>query len=224
MIMLHDIGENPGIYTISGQRFLSLAKPNIRRLSFDDGYLSVADSLLEVFGRQKCSLKVILFLVVGKIGQANDWDKEGEFVGKALLTWEQARQLKLHGVEFGSHSLTHPDLTKLTQKALELEINESKRILEEELEMVISTFAYPFGLWNQRVIDTVKKAGYQWAVTASGRVWEGIGNPYRQRRIEIRGIDPDWVVRLKMSFLYDTKGIWELPTLLLEKYALMRRR
>jgi peptidoglycan/xylan/chitin deacetylase (PgdA/CDA1 family) len=157
---------------------------------------------------------------VAKITGVNDWDRSGELTGKPLLTWEQIGELRKLGVRFGSHSLTHTDLTKLDDAGLEREVKESKRILEEQLGQEVEGFAYPFGFFDERVISAVKAAGYKWAVTTSDSIWEGWGDPYRLRRVNISGLDPDWLLSAKLNGLYDIKAVCELPRLIREKVTL----
>jgi peptidoglycan/xylan/chitin deacetylase (PgdA/CDA1 family) len=162
----------------------------------------------------------LLFLVAGKIGATNDWDSSGELAGKPLLSWDQVEELNKLGVRFGSHGLTHADLTKLDHEELDREVRESKRILEQKFGQVVEGFAYPFGFFNEKVIGAVKAAGYRWAVTTSDSVWEGLGNPYRMRRINISALDPDWLLRVKINGFYDIKAVCELPRLIRQKVAL----
>jgi peptidoglycan/xylan/chitin deacetylase (PgdA/CDA1 family) len=187
-------------------------------LTFDDGYSDIFVNALDIFKR--LSGRAIIFLVAGKIGGVNDWDSSCELAGKSLLSWEQIDELAKSGVELGSHSMTHPDLTKLKSKELEREIRESKRILEERLGNPIDGFSYPFGLFNNQVISALRDAGYKWAVTTSDSIWEGLGNPYRVRRISISGVDPDWLLRTKLNGLYDIKAVGELPKLVTDKLRL----
>jgi peptidoglycan/xylan/chitin deacetylase (PgdA/CDA1 family) len=164
--------------------------------------------------------QAIVFLVASKVGKVNDWDTSGELSGKPLLTWEQIGKLQSFGVRFGSHSLTHADLTKLDGVGLEREVKESKRILEEKIGQSVEGFAYPFGFFNKKVIEAVRQAKYKWAVTTSDSIWEGWGDPYRLRRIKVSGLDPEWLLRAKMNGLYDIKAVWELPRLIQEKATL----
>jgi peptidoglycan/xylan/chitin deacetylase (PgdA/CDA1 family) len=187
-------------------------------LTFDDGYSDIFVNALDIFKR--LSGRAIIFLVAGKIGGVNDWDSSCELAGKSLLSWEQIDELAKSGVELGSHSMTHPDLTKLKSKELEREIRESKRILEERLGNPIDGFSYPFGLFNNQVISALKDAGYKWAVTTSDSIWEGMANPYRIRRISISGLDSEWLLRAKLNGLYDIKAFWELPKLVADKISL----
>lgn len=221
--MLHSISERNSEYSVAAARLERLVDGNKKSLfTIDDGY---ADNF--AYGEKslkKLSNRAIIFLVVEKVGGINDWDAFGELTGKPLLGWEQIAELKKAGVRFGSHSLTHSDLTKLDDKELAKETAESKRILEERLGEPIEGFAYPYGYFNDRVISAVKKAGYKWAVTTSDSIWEGRGDPYRMRRVNISGLDPEWLTRAKLNGLYDVKAIWELPQLIWDKIALSLRK
>jgi hypothetical protein len=222
-LMLHNFGLNQGLYTLDPKRMALLSQwQSANMITFDDGYRAVFD-VLSLKGDDFCR-RCILFPVVGKVGGRNDWDRTGELAGLPLLTWEQAWQLKERGVRFGSHGLTHVDLTKLCDKELERETKESKRILEERLDKPIEGFAYPHGFFNAKVISAVKDAGYKWAVTTSDSIWEGWRNPYRLRRIRISGLDPDCLFKLKMNGLYDIKAVWELPCLAVEKISSLGRK
>ncbi len=67
-------------------------------------------------------------------------------------------------VEIGAHSLTHPDLTRLTDDDLRREIEEGGRILEELTGRPVRSFAYPLGRYDERVVRAVRRAGYSYAV------------------------------------------------------------
>lgn len=221
--MLHTINDRVSRYAVTPGKLRRIAAGSRERfLTFDDGYENAFINGKRVFAESGC--KIIFFLVSGKIGGVNEWDKSGELAGKPLLNWDQIKELQSLGISFGSHSLTHADLTKLGDGELERETKESKRILEEKLGCAIDGFAYPFGYFNERVISAVRNAGYKWAVTTSDSIWEGWGNPYRMRRINISGVDPDWLITAKVSGLYDIKAVWELPQLIWDKIALSLRK
>jgi peptidoglycan-N-acetylglucosamine deacetylase len=64
------------------------------------------------------------------------------------------------GMEIGSHSMTHPDLRKLTETELAWELGESKRRLEDHCGEEISSFCYPCGYHDRRTARAVEGAGY----------------------------------------------------------------
>lgn len=84
------------------------------------------------------------------------------------LSWDQAREMAAAGIAFGSHSVTHPNLARLTDAELGWELAESKRILEARLQRPIVTLAYPIGTraaFDERVMAAAKRAGFQLALS-----------------------------------------------------------
>jgi len=62
-----------------------------------------------------------------------------------MLTWEQVRAMCRAGIGFGSHTMTHPAVSRLTEKQLESELRQSKQMLEERIGAPVRHFAFPFG-------------------------------------------------------------------------------
>lgn len=63
-----------------------------------------------------------------------------------FLRWDEIRELQNHPlVTFGAHTISHAPLAACSEKELEYEITESKRLLEEALSTQIDFFAYPYG-------------------------------------------------------------------------------
>lgn len=85
-----------------------------------------------------------------------------------MLSWEEINEMKNDGISFGSHGLTHTILSRLTLKEVEYEISESKKILENKLNMQIDTFAYPNGRkedFNKEIISILKNNMFSSACT-----------------------------------------------------------
>src|SRR5439155_15033721 len=87
----------------------------------------------------KLGFNATVFLPTGYIGRV-----ARTFKGKKCLTWNEVRELHRAGVEFGSHTVTHPRLTSLTVKEIEHEIRSSKDTIEDELGARVRAFAYPY--------------------------------------------------------------------------------
>ena len=93
-----------------------------------------------------------------------------------------------HGFEFGSHSCTHPELTELTAERCWEEVSRSRSDLSDQLGEEVVSFCYPRGDVNSRVIEMVKRAGYDRAVVTPprGRIPKGrytlrrVGNLFSQ--------------------------------------------
>ncbi len=119
------------------------------------------------------------------------WD-ESRFVN-GMLTWGQVRAMARSGISFGSHTLTHPVLDKLSAAEMEHEIGESKRILEERLELPVKDFAFPFGKLadcGSRASGMLTRLGYRSASTTMPGVNSPGMNPFELRRVSIGGSQP----------------------------------
>ena len=107
------------------------------------------------------------------------------------LTWAQVRDMARSGIEIGSHTVSHPNLTQLSDTALDFELRESRRIIEERLERDVTTLAYPIGTasaFDERVVRHARQAGYRLAVTYRfGANWIGSLQRYELRR---HGVGP----------------------------------
>ncbi len=119
-----------------------------------------------------------------RIGASSLWDQASGLRARNLLTLEQIREMQKYGVEFGSHSLTHPSLPGLSDAQLRREVSDSKRHLEDLLCVEVKSFAYPYGGVDGRVRAAVAEAGYRLAFTAiPGTNWWN--DPLCQRRAEV---------------------------------------
>ena len=82
------------------------------------------------------------------------------------LTWDQLRELDAAGVEAGSHTVSHPILTRVNPLQLRTELVESKARLEAMLGREVDMFCYPNGDYDETVVGEVGRAGYRFAVSA----------------------------------------------------------
>lgn len=144
-------------------------------LTFDDGYRSIYTQAYPIM--KELGIVGTLYLHSNKI------DTNGG------LTREMITEMHDYGMEIGSHTLSHTDLTKLSKAKMIKEITESKRILESITGTKVTTFAYPAGRFNSTVIKAVKDGGYQGAVTTKYAVASKKGNMYTLSRLRINKSD-----------------------------------
>jgi len=64
---------------------------------------------------------------------------------RPMLSWEEVREMSEHNISFGSHTVSHPVLSFLSEREGRLEICESKKVIEEKTQKPVKTFAYPYG-------------------------------------------------------------------------------
>ena len=84
------------------------------------------------------------------------------------LDWSHVREMSAAGIEFGSHTVTHPILSKLDDDTLERELVLSKETLERELGKPMSILAYPVGgpeEFNEKVVEVAQAVGYRAGVS-----------------------------------------------------------
>src|SRR3990172_5629790 len=117
-------------------------------ITFDDGYRDFYFNAFPII--KKYNLRVVSFYVVNYTTYPNYMD------------WPMLREIHSSGlVDVESHTLSHFLLTTLSKEEARKEIFESKRILEESLNKKINYFAYPYGDYNEDVVNLVSEAGYR---------------------------------------------------------------
>jgi len=89
-----------------------------------------------------------------------------------IMNWDDLRSFDRDLITVGSHTLSHPILTKLSGQEIESEILESRRCLEQGLERKVDLFCYPNGAYDRRAYQLVQKT-YRAAVTTETGVING---------------------------------------------------
>lgn len=124
------------------------AKPVI--LSFDDGWenqYEYAFPLLKEFHNT-----ATFFIFTNAVNRGNH------------LTWAELHEMHDAGISIEAHTKTHPYLQKIIDpEELAREIAGSKKILEDELGVKITSFAYPFGQYNKTIESEVKNSDFRTA-------------------------------------------------------------
>jgi peptidoglycan/xylan/chitin deacetylase (PgdA/CDA1 family) len=150
-------------------------------VTFDDGFCSVAQLAQPVLARH--GVKAIQFLIAGKPGGQNDWDVAKGDVSESLMSEAEIRAWLAAGHAVGSHSLTHPNLKKLSTAAAREELNRSKQTLEQKFGISVRHFCYPFGGFNVETPVLAKEAGYATACTMDHGVNPPTADVFRLRRV-----------------------------------------
>ncbi|GAA0657066.1 polysaccharide deacetylase family protein [Streptomyces thermocarboxydovorans] len=160
-------------------------------LTFDDGYVDFLTGALPLLRRWNCG--ATLFVLPGRLGGDNAWDPLGP--RKPLLNAAGIRQAIEHGVEIGSHGLTHVDLTKTDDATLKAEVAESRALLKELTGGPVEGFCYPYGTVDQRAVQAVREAGYRYACAIDPGPLTGL---LALPRVHIGQNDTAWRMFLKL--------------------------
>ncbi|MHA2040129.1 MAG: polysaccharide deacetylase family protein, partial [Promethearchaeota archaeon] len=141
-----------------------------------------------------------LFVIAGSVGGTNKKWKLGDHPERRLIGWREIEEMKGYGITIGSHSITHPFLTRLSYGDAVEEIGSSKKILEDKTGAPVDSFAYPYGDMNEDIIDIVEKSGYKTACTVQPGFNTDKDNMLMLKRVDIYGTDTLWQFAAKLAF------------------------
>jgi peptidoglycan/xylan/chitin deacetylase (PgdA/CDA1 family) len=213
IITYHSISPNPSRISISPDKFraqiTALRRARIRAMSlgqaldhqqrpasmvkvvaltFDDGYADFATEAWPVL--RKAGYGATVFPVTGRLSSDNDWPGQPIWAPRMqMLARGQVRQLAKEGVEFGSHSVSHPHLTMLSPDVLETELVLSRRAIESATEQACRYFSYPYGDVSAAVRYQVSEQ-FTAAVTTEIRVADQTSDPFLLPRIDAAYFSP----------------------------------
>lgn len=173
-----------GFRAISLHDLKNTARARSVVLTFDDGYQNVLTHGLESL--TNAGFQAIQFLVADRLGQHNDWDSASGEVQERLMDTEQVQLWLAAGQQIGSHTSTHPWLTKLPLSQAREEITSSKKRLEDLFGIPVQHFCYPYGDWSPAVRNLVAEAGYHSACTTEFGVNSPATDPFALKRITAR--------------------------------------
>lgn len=150
-------------------------------ITFDDGYRSVYEEAFPVL--QRYGMTATVYITVGDKGAASQKSRLPSMQGRSMLSWQEIREMQRCGIVFDAHTLTHPDLTRMSYKDAEDEICRSKMIIEDVLGSEVFSFAYPFGYYDLQSIEIAKKH-FACAVTDRMGLVTGRSDPYLLERVD----------------------------------------
>ena len=102
------------------------------------------------------------------------------------LSAEQVRGLLAAGWELDTQGFTHADLPTLGPARLAYEVAISRQRIQRNYGVPVNWFCYPSGHYDQRVVDTVKAAGYRGSTTVIFG-WGSPADTYRLARLRVLG-------------------------------------
>jgi peptidoglycan/xylan/chitin deacetylase (PgdA/CDA1 family) len=150
-------------------------------ITFDDGYRSVYQRAFPIL--QRYGFSATIFLTVGEVGYRMDAERLPSLCGHSMLAWDEIKEMQRWGINFGAHTLTHPDLTRLPSNRVKAEVCGSQAIIEDALGAPVSCFAYPYGCYNRRVREMVREH-FVCACSDKLGLVHGGSNPFTIERID----------------------------------------
>jgi peptidoglycan-N-acetylglucosamine deacetylase len=128
---------------------------------WDDGVTTDA-RLIEILRRHGARATFNLNAGLHEKQRKPGWEYKGTQVGR--LGWDEMRSL-YNGFTIANHSLTHPHLEQIAIDAARRDIVEGRERLQQFFGQSVRGFAYPFGSYNEAVMDVLRDAGHVYART-----------------------------------------------------------
>ena len=155
--MLHD----SGYHTITADQLYNyLTKgsplpPKPVMLSFDDSHeehFSVADQEMKKYG-----FKGVFFVETIVLDKPH------------YLTRQEIKTLADEGNTIACHTYDHPLVTKLQDDQWSKELDQPRELLKQITGKPVDYFAYPYGAWNERAVEELKKRAIKLAFQLSDK-------------------------------------------------------
>ncbi len=108
-------------------------------VTFDDGWASQYNNALPILN--KYGLKGTFYIISGELSDQPDY-----------MTSSQVNNLHLQGMEIGSHTVSHVDLTQASQATLVNQMSQSQLVLQNTIGAPVTNLAYPYGAYNANTI------------------------------------------------------------------------
>jgi peptidoglycan/xylan/chitin deacetylase (PgdA/CDA1 family) len=140
-------------------------------VTVDDGHRSVLNAA-EIFVSH--GISPLLNVIPSRVGEEN------------YLDWADLRHLATRGFSIQSHSMSHLDLTRLNDMELSAELEQSKKIIEDNIGIPVTMIAAPTGRIDTRVAEAALKAGYQVIMTSFAGINTDIDDLKYMKRFQVK--------------------------------------
>lgn len=121
-------------------------------LTFDDGY---DDNYLAFEMLRENQFLGVFYIISNYLGRAGH------------LTPDQVVEISDTGMEIGSHTVNHLNLTNLSDQQLKSELLDSKVKLEKLIGKEVISLCYPSGKYSSVTTEAAKNIGYKTATTTN---------------------------------------------------------
>jgi peptidoglycan/xylan/chitin deacetylase (PgdA/CDA1 family) len=187
-------------------------------ITFDDGFRNFYTNAFPVLDRY--GFTATMFLPTAHIG-----DSILTFKGKDCLCWSEVCELQKHGISFGSHTVTHPQLYECDAESIKRQIVGSKQAIEQKLGTPVQSFSYPYAFpeadagFKKRLRAELHQAGYENGVcTTVGRPGPA-SDPFFLKRLPVNSDDDSQLFLAKLAGSYDWLGKPQYLVKMAKKWA-----
>lgn len=167
-------------------------------VTFDDAMISFAKTALPELEKRKIPSTV--FVATRKVGQPPDWANYSDEPLTTELTLNSNQLREISGrVLIGSHTSTHPMLTRVSESEARHELGESRKLLEGMLNDKVTQFSFPYGDFNDVLTKWCREAGYERVFTSLPFTFQSGADGSVVGRVSV---DPqDWELEFRLKIL-----------------------
>jgi len=168
-------------------------------VTFDDAYQNILLNALPALKTR--GIPAAVFVVPDMLGRTPSLSdtSTGSSGERKVMSVEDLQSLASDLVTIGSHSLTHPYLTKLSPKEAVHELTESRRILEKVLQRPVRLFCFPYGACSEELFRLCREVGYDRVFTTVPQF--AFSDPAEFVTGRVR-VDPtDWRLEFRLKLL-----------------------
>ena len=104
---------------------------------------------------------------------------------QTLMGWGEIREMHRDGMEIGSHTMTHPMLTQVSESVMRTELSDARARLAEVLGTAPEGFVYPSGAFSATARNIVREAGHIYACTSQSGFIGGTADQHLLPRVNV---------------------------------------
>ena len=171
-------------------------------ITFDDGFRDFYTNAFPILS--KYGFTATMYLPTAYIQEQTQ-----SFKGIDCLSWNEVRELHRAGMQFGSHTVTHPVLKQVSHSELETEVGRSKQTIEQKLGAAVTSFAYPYAFpeedraFTGRLRGALENAGYQNGVSTVIGSTHAPEEKFFMKRLPANSWDDTALLEAKLAGDYD---------------------
>ena len=151
--------------------------------------IRVAEALKHKLDRER---KEIIVDIKKILNGTRDYKNNSE--SRTMLNWDEVKKMAQNGITLGSHSHTHPILSRMPVQKAKEEIFESKKIIEGNLGFRVKHFSFPNGRredFTEELRDYCREIGFESVASVIyGTNEASNGNAFALKRIG--AVSPVW--------------------------------